>query len=82
MMCSTRRWAIWASMAALSALERKARADLVDAARLDGLYGQRWQSETVNSVIKRKCGDTVRSRSTRLQRREPLAKGLAYNFHV
>ena len=61
---------------------RQARADLVDAARLDGLYGQRWQSETVNSVIKRKCGDTVRSRSTRLQRREPLAKGLAYNIHV
>jgi len=66
----------------LVAPERKARADLVDAARLDGLYGQRWQSETVNSVIKRKCGDTVRSRSTRLQRREPLAKGLAYHIHV
>ena len=32
---------------------RKARADLVATARLDGLFGQRWKAETVNSVIKR-----------------------------
>lgn len=61
--------------------ERKARADLVAAARLDGLYGQRWKTETVNSVIKRKFGDTIRSRSTRLQLREPIIKGLVYNIH-
>ena len=42
--------------------ERKARVDLVSAARLDSLFGQRWKTETVNSVIKRKSGDTVRSR--------------------
>jgi hypothetical protein len=61
---------------------RKARADLVAAARLDGLFGQRWKAETVNSVIKRKFGDTIRSRSPRLQHREPLLKGLVYNIHV
>jgi hypothetical protein len=36
--------------------DRKARADLVATARLDGLFGQRWKTETVNSVIKRKFG--------------------------
>jgi hypothetical protein len=62
--------------------KRKARADLVAAARLDGIYGQRWQVETVNSVIKRKFGDTIRSRSRRLQHREPIVKALVYNIHV
>ena len=61
--------------------ERKARADLVSAARLDGLFGQRWKTETVNSVIKRKFGDTIRSRSKRLQAREPIIKALVYNIH-
>ena len=60
---------------------RKARADLVSAARLDGLFGQRWKTETVNSVIKRKFGDTIRSRSKRLQLREPIIKALVYNIH-
>lgn len=67
---------------AIKAPERKARADLIAAAQLDGLYGQRWKVETVNSVIKRKFGDTIRSRSRRLQFREPLFKALIYNFHV
>jgi len=61
--------------------ERKARADLVAAARLDGLFGQRWKSETVISVIKRKFGDTIRSRLTSLQNREPAIKGLIYDIH-
>lgn len=61
---------------------RKARADLVAAARLDGLYGLRGRVETVNSVIKRKFGDTIRSRCKRLQHREPMVKGLVYNIHV
>lgn len=62
--------------------KRKARADLVAAARLDGLYGLRWLVETVNSVIKRRFGDTIRSRSLRLQHREPMLKALVYNIHV
>jgi hypothetical protein len=61
--------------------QRKARAEWVDAARLDGLFGQRWKSETVHSVIKRKFGDTIRSRKTQLQNREPIIKGLVYNIH-
>jgi transposase len=63
------------------AAERKARADLVAAARLDGLYGQRWKSETVHSVIKRKFGSAIRSRKARHQQREPALKGLVYNIH-
>jgi hypothetical protein len=64
------------------AAARQVRQDLVDTARLDGLYGQRWKSETVNAVIKRKFGETISARSLRLQRRGPLAKGLVYNLHV
>lgn len=66
----------------LLAPERRARAELVAAARLDGLYGQRWKCETVNSVIKRKFGSTVRSRTLRLQQREPAVKAVIYNLHV
>lgn len=61
---------------------RKARTDLVGQARLDGLLGQRWKSETVISVIKRKFGDTIRSRKPSLQNREPIVKGLVYNIHL
>jgi transposase len=66
----------------LRAPERIARAELVAQARLDGIYGQRWKCETVYSVIKRKFGDTVRSRTTRLHFREVFVKGLIYNIHV
>lgn len=66
----------------LRASDRIARAELVAQARLDGLYGQRWKCETVHSVIKRKFGDTVRSRTTRLHFREVFVKGLIYNIHV
>lgn len=62
--------------------ERRARAEMVTQARLDGLYGQRWKCETVHSVIKRKFGDTIRSRSERRQFREIFVKSLIYNIHV
>lgn len=61
--------------------DRQARADLVSQARLDGLFGHRWKCETVHSVIKRLFGDVIRSRSWRLQRREPMLKALVYNLH-
>jgi IS5 family transposase len=61
---------------------RQARADLVDAARLDGLMGHRWKAETVISVIKRTSGDAIRSRLPLHRRREVALKGLAYNVHV
>jgi hypothetical protein len=60
---------------------RRARADLVAAARLDGVYGRRGKCETVPSVSKRKTGDTIRSRLPRNQRLEPVLKGLGYNLH-
>lgn len=62
--------------------ERKARAELVAAARLDGIYGQRWKRETVRSVIKRKFGGTIRSRLESYHCREPAIKGLLYNIHI
>src|SRR5437870_5550363 len=62
--------------------QRRARADLVAQARLDGVYGQRWKVETVNSVLKRRFGDTIRSRSRSLQNREPIIKAMVYNIHV
>lgn len=65
----------------LLAPERRARADLVAQARLDGLFGQRWKCETVHSVIKRKFGDTVRSRRLVRQRCEPILKAVIYNLH-
>jgi hypothetical protein len=61
--------------------DRKARADLVAAARLDGLFGQRWKTETIHSVIKRLFGEAIRARLRSLQRREPAIKGLVYNIH-
>jgi hypothetical protein len=61
--------------------ERKARADLVSQACLDGLFGQRWKTETVNSAIKRKFGETIRSHKRSLQRREPIIKEMVYNIH-
>ena len=62
--------------------KRIARSELVSAARLDGLCGQRWKVETVNSVIKRKFGDEIRSRKPSHRSREPIVKGLIYNIHV
>ncbi len=58
----------------LLAPKRRARAELADQARLDVLYGQRWIRETVHFVIKRKFGDTIRSRKRFLQRREEAIK--------
>ena len=62
--------------------DRRQRLEFVRQARLEGIYGQRWQSETVMSVIKRKSGDALRSLSRRLQRREIAWKALIYNLHV
>jgi hypothetical protein len=62
----------------LKATQRKARAELVSQARLDGLFGQRWKDETVHSVIKRKFGDAVRSVKRACQNRESR---VIYNAH-
>ena len=59
-------------------LRRKA---LVESARLEGVYGQRWKVETVHSVMKRKFGDEIVSRRGVLQRREVLLLAVVYNLH-
>lgn len=65
----------------LRAPARRARAELLAQARLDGLFGQRWKVETVNSVTKRLFGEAVRSRTRRLKLREPMLKAVVYNLH-
>jgi transposase len=44
-------------------------------------YNQRNKAETVFSVVKRKFGDTMRSRSWRLQKKEVKLVCAAYNIH-
>lgn len=61
--------------------DRRVRADLTDMAHLDGFMGQRWVIETVISVMKRKSGDSIRSRRRHCQRREIGMKALIYNIH-
>jgi transposase len=61
--------------------DRLLRNDLYDAARLEGLTGQRWKSETVYSVVKRLFGGYVRSRRKLHQRREVAIKAVVYNLH-
>ena len=62
--------------------QRIERMELVSEARLEGFFGQRWKVETVNSVIKRKFGDDIRSHKPSRRYREPIVKGLIYNIHV
>jgi hypothetical protein len=51
------------------------------AGKLDRVaYGQRWQSETVNSMIKRNLGSALRARSTVHRRHELLLRVLTHNI--
>ncbi len=45
-------------------------------------YGQRWQVETVFSMIKRRLGDTLRAHTFWSQRRAALLKVLAHNILI
>jgi len=44
------------------------------------LYGQRWQIETVNSMIKRNLGSALRARTTVHRRHELLLRVLTHNI--
>ncbi len=46
------------------------------------LYGQRWQSETVNSMIKRNLGSALRARTTVRRRHELLLRVLTHNIMI
>lgn len=45
-------------------------------------YGQRWQVETVNSMIKRNLGSALRARKYRTQGREIILRVLAHNIMI
>ena len=45
-------------------------------------YGQRWQVETVNSMIKRLLGSALRSRKTRNQNRETHLRAITHNVMI
>lgn len=46
------------------------------------LYGQRWQSETVNSMIKRNLGSALRARAARRRSYELLLRALTHNLMI
>jgi transposase len=50
--------------------------------KLMGIYGRRWLCETMNSVIKRKFGDSVRERKEKNKKRIVSLMAIAYNIHV
>ena len=43
-------------------------------------YGQRWQSETTNSMIKRNLGSAMRTRTAVRRRHELLLRVLTHNI--
>ena len=45
-------------------------------------YGQRWQVETVNSMIKRMLGSALRSRGTRSQNQEIKLRAITHNVMI
>ncbi len=46
------------------------------------VYGQRWQSETVNSMIKRNLGSAMRARTAVRRRHELLLRVLTHNIMI
>jgi hypothetical protein len=51
-------------------------------ARFKAKYGQRWQTETVNSMIKRRLGSALRSRSYWSQCREIILRVITHNVMI
>lgn len=45
-------------------------------------YGQRWQVETVNSMLKRLQGSALRARTYQSQRRETLLRAITHNVMI
>jgi hypothetical protein len=45
-------------------------------------YGQRWQSETVNSMIKRNLGSALRARTARRRSKELLLRVVTHNIMI
>ena len=51
-------------------------------ARYKPTYGQRWQVETVNSMIKRRLGSALRARQYQSQCREIILKAITHNVMI
>lgn len=51
-------------------------------ARLKPQYGQRWQVETVNSMIKRRLGSALRARIEDNQSREMILRAITHNVMI
>jgi hypothetical protein len=51
-------------------------------ARLKPKYGQRWQTETVNSMIKRRLGSALRARNYWSQCREIILRVITHNVMI
>jgi DDE family transposase len=51
-------------------------------ARLKAKYGQRWQTETVNSMIKRRLGSALRARAYWSQCREIILRVITHNVMI
>jgi IS5 family transposase len=47
-----------------------------------GIYGKRWICETMNSVVKRKFGDSIREKKERNKKRIVSLMSIVYNIHV
>jgi transposase len=45
-------------------------------------YGQRWQVETVNSMMKRNMGSALRAHTARRRSRELLLRVLTHNLMI
>ncbi len=45
-------------------------------------YGQRWQAETVNSMIKRRLGSALRARQEKNQQRETILRAITHNVMI
>jgi hypothetical protein len=45
-------------------------------------YGQRWQAETVNSMIKRRIGSALRARREESQHREIILRSITHNVMI
>ena len=50
--------------------------------RFKAKYGQRWQTETVNSMIKRRLGSALRARSYWSQCREIILRAITHNVMI
>jgi hypothetical protein len=51
-------------------------------ARLKPTYGQRWQAEAVNSMVKRRIGSALRARSEANQWREMILRAITHNVMI